>query len=324
MINNDQPAPDQGPSLRSNPYPGERAAVHTNQDTAVPPSTAGAARNREELQMTATISPVDYTAIKARQRDTWASGNYAVIGTTLQIVGEMLCEAVEVQAGERVLDVAAGNGNASLAAARRSAEVTAIDYVTSLLERTQARAASDGLTIETQQADAEALPFPDGSFDVVLSTFGVMFSPNQEQASAELVRTCRPGGRIGLANWTPSGFIGHVLKTVGRYVSPPMGVRPPVVWGDETRLRELFGNDIQSLAVHRRQFVFRYRSAQHWLDTFRTYYGPVLKAFAAVDDAARAALERDLLALANEGNTSSVGTLRVPSEYLEVVAVKEG
>ncbi len=272
--------------------------------------------------MTAITSAVDYTAIKARQRDTWASGNYAVIGTTLQIVGESLCEAVDVQAGERVLDVAAGNGNASLAAARRGADVTATDYVTSLLDRAQARAASEGLTIDTERADAEALPFPDGSFDVVLSTFGVMFAPNQEQASAELVRACRPGGRIGLANWTPSGFIGQMFKIVGRYVPPPAGVRPPVAWGDEDRLRELFGSDVQSLAVHRRQFVFRYRSAEHWLDTFRAYYGPTLKAFSAVDDAARAALERDLLALANECNTSSTGTLRVPSEYLEVVAVK--
>jgi SAM-dependent methyltransferase len=274
--------------------------------------------------MTAITSAVDYAAIKARQRETWASGDYAVIGTTLQIVGESLCEAVDVQAGDRVLDVAAGNGNASLAAARRGADVTAADYVTSLLDRAQARAASEGLTIDTERADAEALPFPDGSFDVVLSTFGVMFAPNQEQASAELVRACRPGGRIGLANWTPSGFIGQMFKTVGRYVPPPAGVRPPVAWGDEARLRELFGNEIQALSVQRRQFVFRYRSAEHWLDSFRTYYGPTLKAFSTLDDAARAALERDLLNLANDHNTSSTGTLRVPSDYLEVVAVKAG
>lgn len=274
--------------------------------------------------MTAVVSSVDYTAIKVRQRDTWASGDYAVIGTTLQIVGESLCEAVDVQAGERVLDVAAGNGNASLAAARRGADVTASDYVTALLEQTQRRAASEGLTIDTQHADAESLPFPDDTFDVVLSTFGVMFAPNQERSAAELIRASRPGGRIGLANWTPSGFIGRMFKTVGRYVPPPAGVLPPVLWGDEDRLRELFGDDVESLAVNRRQFVFRYRSAEHWLDTFRTYYGPTLKAFSAVDDAARAALEGELLALANEANTSSTGTLRVPSDYLEVVAVKKG
>ncbi|MFP5317044.1 MAG: methyltransferase domain-containing protein [Acidimicrobiia bacterium] len=274
--------------------------------------------------MTATAPVVDYPAIKARQRDTWASGDYAVIGTTLQIVGESLSEAVDVQAGERVLDVAAGNGNASLAAARRGAAVTATDYVPSLLAQTQRRADSEGLLIETRQADAEALPFPDGSFDVVLSTFGVMFTPNQEQAAAELLRACRPGGRIGLANWTPSGFIGQMFKTVGRHVPPPPGVRPPLGWGDEARLGELFGDGVRSLAVNPRQFVFRYRSAEHWLDTFRTYYGPVLKAFSALDDGARAALERDLLDLATEWNSSSTGTLRVPSEYVEVVAVKKG
>ena len=274
--------------------------------------------------MTAITAAVDYTAIKARQHDTWASGDYAVIGTTLQIVGETLCEAVDVQAGERVLDVAAGNGNAALAAARRGADVTATDYVTSLLDRARARAASDGLAIDTKRADAEALPFPDGRFDVVLSTFGAMFAPDQEQVAAELVRACRPGGRIGLANWTPSGFIGHVFKTVGRYVPPPAGVRPPVAWGEEPRLRDLLGDGTSSLAVRPRQFVFRYRSAEDWLDTFRTYYGPLLKAFAAVDGEARPAFERDLLNLADEFNTSSTGTLRIPSDYLEVVAVKAG
>jgi SAM-dependent methyltransferase len=274
--------------------------------------------------MTAITTTVDFTAIKARQRDTWASGDYAVIGTTLQIVGESLSEAVDIQAGERVLDIAAGNGNASLAAARRGAAVTASDYVTSLLDRAQARAASEGLVIATERADAEALPFADGDFDVVLSTFGVMFAPSQDRAAAELVRVARPGGRIGLANWTPAGFIGQMFKTVGRYVSPPAGVRPTVEWGDEDRLRELFGSDVESLAVDRRHFVFRYRSAQHLVDTFRTYYGPVLKAFGAVDEATRPALERDLLALAEEFNTSTTGTLRIPSEYLEVVAVKAG
>jgi SAM-dependent methyltransferase len=274
--------------------------------------------------MTAITTTVDFTAIKARQRDTWASGDYAVIGTTLQIVGESLSEAVDIQAGERVLDIAAGNGNASLAAARRGAAVTASDYVTSLLDRAQARAASEGLVIATERADAEALPFADGDFDVVLSTFGVMFAPNQDRAASELVRVARPGGRIGLANWTPAGFIGQMFKTVGRHVSPPAGVRPAVEWGDEDRLRELFGNDVESLAADRRHFVFRYRSAQHLVDTFRTYYGPVLKAFAAVDEATRPALERDLLALAEEFNTSTTGTLRIPSEYLEVVAVKAG
>lgn len=267
---------------------------------------------------------IDYDAIKARQRDTWASGNYAVIGTTLQIVGETLCEAVDVEAGQRVLDVAAGNGNASLAAARRGCQVTASDYVPALLEGTQARAASEDLTIETRQADAEALPFADASFDVVLSTFGVMFSPNQERAAAELLRVCRPGGRIGLANWTPTGFVGQMFKIVGRHVPPPAGIASPVAWGTEPRLGELFGGNVQTLDAQRRHFVFRYRSAQNWLNTFRTYYGPTFKAFGALDDAARKDLEHELLALATGSNTSTTDTLRIPSEYLEVVAVKAG
>jgi SAM-dependent methyltransferase len=208
--------------------------------------------------MTATSPTIDYDTIKTRQRDTWASGDYAVIGTTLQIVGENLCEAVDVAAGERVLDVAAGNGNASLAAARRGCEVTASDYVTALLDGTLARAASEGLTIEAREADAEALPFPDASFDVVLSTFGVMFSPNQEHAAAELLRVCRPGGRIGLANWTPAGFIGQMFKTVGQYVPPAAGISSPLAWGTESRLAELFGTEVQSLDAPRRHFVFRY------------------------------------------------------------------
>jgi SAM-dependent methyltransferase len=199
--------------------------------------------------------------------------------------------------------------------------VTASDYVSHLLEVTRARANIEGLTIETREADAEALPFPDAGFDVVLSTFGVMFSPNQEQAAAELLRVCRPGGRIGLANWTPAGFVGQMFKTVGRHVPPPAGVRPPVEWGTEPRLAELFGPEVE-LAVTRRHFVFRYRSAQHWLDTFRTYYGPTLKAFGAVDDEVWTELEHDLLALAAESNTSTTGRLRIPSEYVEVVATK--
>jgi SAM-dependent methyltransferase len=272
--------------------------------------------------VTTTAGTVDFAAIKARQQGTWSSGDYAVIGTTLQITGETLCEATEVGAGERVLDVAAGNGNGALAAARRGGEVTASDYVPELLVRAQARAAADGVTIETRDADAEALPFSDDTFDVVLSIFGVMFTPNQERAAAELVRVSRPGGRIGLANWTPDGFVGLMFKIVGRYVPPPGGVRSPLEWGTEARLRELFGDRIQTLDIQRREFVFRYRSAEDWLDTFRRYYGPLHKAFAALDESERKGFEPDLLALANAHNTSVTGGLRIPSEYLEVVAVK--
>jgi SAM-dependent methyltransferase len=272
---------------------------------------------------TSTTTTTDFEAIKTRQQATWSAGDYAVIGTTLQIVGESLCEAVDIAAGERVLDVAAGNGNATLAAARRGGDVTASDYVPALLDGTRARAAAEGLTINVREADAEALPFDDASFDVALSTFGVMFTPNQEQAAAELVRVCRPGGRIGLANWTPEGFIGQMFKIVGTYAPPPAGVRSPLEWGKPERLAELFGTGVRSVDAQRRHFVFRYRSPEDWLDTFRTYYGPTFKAFGALDADGQAAFERDLLALAREHNTSATA-LRIPSEYVEVVAVSAG
>jgi SAM-dependent methyltransferase len=271
--------------------------------------------------MTTETKNVDFAAIKSRQQATWASGDYAVIGTTLQLVGESVCEAVDVEAGERVLDVAAGNGNASLAAARRGGEVTATDYVGSLLDGTLARAAAEGVRIETKEADAEALPFADATFDVVLSTFGVMFSPNQEQAAAELLRVCRPGGRIGLANWTPTGFIGQMFKIVGGHVPPPAGIRSPLEWGTEARLNELLGGGAK-VDVQPEHFVFRYRSAQHWVEVFRTYYGPTFKAFGALDEAEQQAFETELIVLAEAANTSTTGALRIPSEYLEIVATK--
>jgi SAM-dependent methyltransferase len=264
----------------------------------------------------------DLTAVKRRQQATWSSGDYAVIGTTLSITGELLCEAVDLRPGQQVLDVAAGNGNATLAAARRWADVTSTDYVAALLERGRARATAERLPVTFQEADAEQLPFADRSFDVVLSVFGVMFTPNQEQAAQELLRVCRPGGRIGLANWTPEGFIGQVFRTIGKYAPPPAGVKPPALWGTEARLQELFGDGISELRVSRRSFVFRYRSAKHWLDVFRTYYGPVLKTFAALDDQGRAGLARDLLELLERSSQGGTDTLAVPSEYLEVVATR--
>ena len=221
-------------------------------------------------------------AIKARQRATWASGDFGIIGTTLQIVGESLCEAVDLRAGSTVLDVAAGNGNCSLAAARRWCEVTSTDYVPALLEDGRRRAEADRLPIKFQEADAEALPFPDGSFDVVLSSFGVMFTPNHARAAGELLRVCRPGGHIGLANWTPRGFIGRLFAVVGRHVPPPAGVTPPARWGTEEHLRTLFGSGATDIHIINRHFIFRYRSADHWIDIFRTWYGPVHKAFGAL------------------------------------------
>src|SRR5215813_5010269 len=224
----------------------------------------------------------DLAAVKAKQQATWASGDYAVVGTTLQVVGEALCEAVDLRSNQRVLDVAAGNGNATLAAARRLAEVVSTDYVTALLDRGRERARAEGLDVTFQQADAEALPFPDASFDVVLSTFGVMFTPRQEQAARELIRVCRPGGKIGLANWTPEGFIGQLFKTIGKYVPPAPGVKSPALWGTKAHLESLFGSH-GDVAAESKKFVFRYKSPKHWVEFFRQYYGPVLKTFAALD-----------------------------------------
>lgn len=274
--------------------------------------------------MSAVLSPTttptpDYAAVKTRQQAAWSTGNYAVVGTTLQIVGEQLCEALDPRAGWRVLDVAAGNGNATLAAARRGGVVTSTDYVATLLEAGRARALAEGHDITFQEADAEKLPFADASFDAVLSTFGVMFTPDQEQAAKEMLRVCRPGGRIGLANWTPDSFIGLLFKTIGKYVPPAAGLKSPALWGTQARLQELFGAGARALQVHSREFVFRYNSPEHWIEVFRTYYGPTNKTFAALDATGQAALHQDLLALMAARNRSGDATLVLPSEYLEVV-----
>lgn len=223
----------------------------------------------------------DLAAVKQRQHGAWSSGDYAIVGTTLQIVGEQLCEALDLRAGSKVLDVAAGNGNATLAAARRWCDVTSTDYVPALLKRGRERAAAEHLMIEFREADAEALPFADGSYDVVLSTFGVMFTPDQDKAASELARVCKSGGKIGLANWTPQGFIGQLFKTIGKYVAPPAGVKSPALWGTPARLEEMFGSQASEIAAEPRMFVFRYRSPDHMIDVFRSFYGPMLKAFAA-------------------------------------------
>jgi ubiquinone/menaquinone biosynthesis C-methylase UbiE len=265
---------------------------------------------------------LDLSAVKARQQGAWSSGDYAVVGTTLQIVGEELCEALDVRSGQKVLDVAAGNGNVSLAAARRWCDVVATDYVPALLDRARERAHADRLSIEFRDADAEALPFDDGSFDVIVSSFGVMFTPDQDRAAAELIRVCRAGGKIGLANWTPEGFIGQLFKTIGKHVPPAPGVRSPALWGTRARLVELFEPHASSIKSVSRNFVFRYHSPEHWLEIFRTYYGPVLKTFAALTPPARSALEDDLLALIGEFNRSGNDSMVVPSEYLEVVVTR--
>jgi ubiquinone/menaquinone biosynthesis C-methylase UbiE len=277
------------------------------------------------LTAAATMTQVrqpDLTAVKARQQAAWSSGDYAVVGTTLQIVGEELCEALDLRPGQKVLDVAAGNGNVSLAAARRWCDVIATDYVPTLLDRASERAMAERLSVEIRQADAEALPFADGSFDVVVSTFGVMFTPDQERAAAELVRVCKAGGKIGLANWTPEGFIGQLFKTLGKYVPPAVGIKSPALWGTRARIAELFEPHASSIRSTQRNFVFRYRSPEHWLDVFKTYSGPVLKTFAALDAPERMAIERDLKTLIGQFNRSGDGSMVAPSEYLEVVITR--
>ncbi len=265
----------------------------------------------------------DLSAVKTRQQGAWSSGDYATVGTTLQIVGETLCEALDLRAGQKVLDVAAGNGNVTLAAARSWCEVVSTDYVPALLERGRERAAAERLAIEFREADAEALPFADASFDAVVSTFGVMFTADQDKAAAELVRVCKPGGKIGLANWTPDGFIGQLFKTIGKYMPPPAGVKSPALWGTGARITEFFGAQASSIQLEQRDFVFRYRSAQHWLDVFKSYYGPLLKTFGALDPEARTALTDDLFALIKRFSRSGDKTMVVPSEYLEVVVTRQ-
>lgn len=264
----------------------------------------------------------DLGAVKTKQQAAWSSGDYAIVGTTLQIVGEQLAEAMDLRSGQTVLDVAAGNGNVTLAAARRWCDVTSTDYVDALLDRGRERARAERLSVTFQQADAESLPFADGEFDAVVSTFGVMFTADQDRAAAELLRVCKPGGKIGLANWTPGGFVGHMFKIIGKHLPPPAGVKSPALWGTRKRLDEMFGAGSHAIAVAPRDFVFRYRAPEHFLEVFRDYYGPMLKAFDAVDGAGKAALARDLIDLIKRMNTSGDATMVVPSEYLEVVITR--
>ena len=264
----------------------------------------------------------DFAGIKQKQQITWASGDYAVIGTTLQIVGESLAEAVDVRAGERVLDVAAGNGNATLAAARRFADVTSTDYVPELLSKGAKRAAAEQLEVAFQVADAEELPFANDSFDVVLSTFGAMFTPDHARPAREMLRVVRSGGRIGLANWTPEGFVGQLFKIVGSHLPPPAGLKPPALWGTEPHIVALFGAQAVDIKAVRKIFNFRYRSSAHWMQLFRDYYGPTHKAFAALDGVQQEALESNIVSLLERMNVGGSRSLVVPGEYLEVVITK--
>jgi ubiquinone/menaquinone biosynthesis C-methylase UbiE len=272
--------------------------------------------------MTDTATRPDLSAIKRRQQATWASGDYHMIGTQILLVSELLIEALDVHSTERVLDVATGSGNAALAAARRGCSVIGLDYVPALLDRARRRAEAEGVDADFIEGDAEALPFDDDAFDVVSSVFGVMFAPDQALTASELVRVCRSGGRIGLVAHTPEGFIGQLFKTNARHVPPPAGLRSPIEWGTETRLRELFGDASAELTVEKRQLVFRYRSPAAYVEYWRRFYGPTLKAFETVGEDGRAALESDLLDLIARFNRADDGTMVVPSEYLEAVIVR--
>ena len=264
----------------------------------------------------------DYAVIKKKQQATWASGDFAVVGVTLQIVGESLAEAANVRAGEWVLDVAAGNGNATLAAARRFARVTSTDYVQHLLDKGAARAKAEALDVKFQTADVEELPFPDGGFDVVLSTFGAMFAPDHTRTAREMLRVTRSDGRIGLANWTGEGFIGQLFKVIGKYIPAPAGVNSPALWGNEAYVAQLFGGTGTDIRAVRKHFHFRYHSAAHWLRVFRDFYGPMHKAFAALDATGQEQLAADITALLERLNVNGRHSLVVPSEYLEVVITK--
>jgi SAM-dependent methyltransferase len=261
----------------------------------------------------------DLVVVKSRQRAAWSAGDYAVIGTTLEMVGESLCEALDLRSGSQVLDVAAGNGNATLAAARRWCDVTSTDYIGAFLESGRKRANAEGHLVKFQEADAERLPFADGSFDAVLSTFGVMFAPDQEQAARELVRVCRPGGRVGLANWTPESVMGQLFALMAKYGPSPGGVQSPAAWGVRSRLDQLFRSRATEIRVAEREFVFRYRSPMHWIEVFRTYYGPLTATFSALRPRRQVALTRDMRLLIQRGNRSRDRSLVLPSPYLEVV-----
>lgn len=271
--------------------------------------------------MATVLTPDAFEAVKHDQQITWAAGDYAVLGTSLQIIGERLCEALDVSSGWKVLDIAAGNGNAALAAARRGCEVTATDYVEALLDRARRRADADGVALTTKVADAEELPFADGSFDAVLSTVGVMFTPSPQRAAGELRRVVRPGGRIGLANWTPEGFVGQMFKIVGQHVTGPKGVPSPLQWGTDAGVEALLGADCD-LEVSRRTFAFRFRSSEDYFETFKDFYGPMVRTWAALDDPGRQSLREQLVGLAEEHNRNNNGALTVDAEYLEVVATR--
>jgi len=273
--------------------------------------------------MTDTIETTpDLGAIKKRQQQTWASGDFAVVGARMALVSEKLCDHADLHAGWRVLDVATGSANAALAAARLGCQVVGVDYVPALLERGRKRAAAEGLDIELVEGDAEELPFADASFDAVTSVFGAMFAPDHAKAASELLRVVRPGGTIALVSWAPDGFIGDLFRTTAKHVPPPPGVQSPMLWGTEPHLRELFGEEIQSLEVTEQTFTWRYEKPEDFVTFFRLWYGPTLKAFAALDDTKRDALEIDLTELAKAHDRLGTDAIAIPATYIEAIAVR--
>jgi SAM-dependent methyltransferase len=265
---------------------------------------------------------MDYQSITTRQQATWATGDFHELARQLTFVSETLCRAVDPHAGQRVLDVACGSGNVALAAARRYCDVAGIDYVPALVERAKARAAAEAVQVDFRVADAQALPFPDASFDAVLSQFGVMFAPDQEKAAGELLRVCRKGGRIGLVSWMPEGFGGDFFATVARHVPPPPGVTPPVRWGTDSGLAELLGPGITSITSDRRSVFQYYRSVEHAIDVFRTYFGPTARAFAMLAPDGQKALRTDIEALFRRYNRATDGTAVLEGQYLQTVAIR--
>jgi ubiquinone/menaquinone biosynthesis C-methylase UbiE len=274
--------------------------------------------------MTTTLEPPkpDLAAIKQRQQQTWASGDFAVVAARIVLVAEQLADSADLHAGWRVLDVATGSGNAAIAAARHGATAVGVDNVPALLERGRRRAEAEGLPVQLVEGDAEALPFPDASFDAVTSVFGAMFAPDHIKAANEILRVTKPGGTIALASWTPDGFIGELFRTVGAHVAPPSGVPAPMLWGTEAHLRKLFGEGIRSLDLTERTFTFRFPSAEHFVTFFRLWYGPTLKAFAALEGNARDALEADLVALAHRHDRLGTDAVAIPAAYTEAIAVR--
>jgi SAM-dependent methyltransferase len=266
----------------------------------------------------------DFAAVKARQQSTWASGDFSVVASRITFQAEHLCEAADLQAGWHVLDVATGSGNAAIAAARRGCEAVGIDYVPALLQRGRIRAAAEHLDVRFIEGDAEDLPFPEASFDAVLSIYGVMFAPDHKRAAAELARVCRPGGRIALASWTPDGFIGETLRTFSRYLPPAPGLQPPIRWGDPGYLDSLLGPVAASVSSHRRTAVFRFRSAEENVAFFRAHYGPTLRAFESLDPPRRESLRNDLLSLARRyDRNGGTGPIAITGDYLETVIVRK-